>query len=89
MIDVLRQYPRIQLEIQGHTDNKGLAEYNKGLSERRAASVMKYLVTHGVSSSRLTSHGYGMERPVVPNDTDQNRALNRRVQFVRTEVYRP
>jgi outer membrane protein OmpA-like peptidoglycan-associated protein len=89
VVDVLRQYPRIQIEIQGHTDNKGLAEYNKGLSERRAASVMRYLVAHGVAASRLTSHGYGMERPAVPNDTEQNRALNRRVQFVRTEGARP
>ncbi len=87
--DVLRQYPRIKIEIQGHTDNKGMALYNKKLSERRAASVLKYLVSHGVDAGRLTSNGYGMERPLVPNDTDTNRALNRRVQFLRTETNKP
>jgi outer membrane protein OmpA-like peptidoglycan-associated protein len=85
VVEVLKSYPKIRLEIQGHTDNKGRPEYNKSLSQRRAASVVKYLVAHGVDAGRLTAHGYGMERPVVSNDTDLNRALNRRVQFVRTE----
>jgi outer membrane protein OmpA-like peptidoglycan-associated protein len=85
VVEVLQQNPKIKLEIQGHTDNKGTAAYNKGLSDRRAASVLKYLVAKGIDSSRLTSKGYGMERPIVPNTTPQNRALNRRVQFVRTE----
>jgi outer membrane protein OmpA-like peptidoglycan-associated protein len=71
--------------VQGHTDNKGAAAYNKNLSDRRAKSVMKYLFEHGVETSRLASHGYGFERPLVDNSTEQNRALNRRVQFVRTE----
>jgi OmpA-OmpF porin, OOP family len=82
---VLQDNPKIKIEIQGHTDNKGSAVYNKKLSDRRAASVLKYLVAKGVDPNRLTSHGYGMEIPIVPNTTDQNRALNRRVQFVRTE----
>lgn len=85
VVDVLKQHPNIRIEIQGHTDNKGSPAYNKKLSDRRAASVMKYLVSHGIDPSRLTSKGYGMERPIVPNTSDQNRALNRRVQFVRTE----
>jgi outer membrane protein OmpA-like peptidoglycan-associated protein len=83
--EVLLQNPKIKIEIQGHTDNKGSAAYNKSLSDRRAASVRKYLQNRGVDAGRLTSKGYGMERPIVPNTTDQNRALNRRVQFVRTE----
>jgi OmpA-OmpF porin, OOP family len=83
--DVIRQNPKIRIEIQGHTDNKGSADYNKRLSDRRAASVRKYLIAKGIEESRLTSRGYGMEVPIVPNTTDQNRALNRRVQFVRTE----
>jgi OOP family OmpA-OmpF porin len=83
--EVLVKFPKIKLEIQGHTDNKGSPVYNKSLSDRRAASVKKYLIGHGIDAGRLTSHGYGLERPVVPNDSDQNRALNRRVQFVRTE----
>ena len=71
------------MEIQGHTDNKGGPDYNKRLSDLRAAAVRTYLIEHGISSDRLTSHGYGLERPIVPNDSDNNRALNRRVQFVR------
>ncbi|MFO0758334.1 MAG: OmpA family protein [Byssovorax sp.] len=83
--DVLLKNPKIKIEVQGHTDNVGAAAYNKNLSQRRAAAVAKYLVSKGVEASRLTSHGYGMEKPIVPNDTITNRALNRRVQFVRTE----
>ena len=85
VVEVLQKNPDIKIEIQGHTDNRGSARYNKKLSDRRAASVRKYLVSHGTAPSRLTSHGYGFERPLVPNDSPQNRALNRRVQFVRTE----
>lgn len=81
----LKDNPKISIEIQGHTDNKGAPAYNKKLSDRRAASVKKYLVAHGIDANRLVSHGYGMERPLVPNTSDQNRALNRRVQFMRTE----
>jgi outer membrane protein OmpA-like peptidoglycan-associated protein len=75
----------MRIEVQGHTDNKGKPAYNLKLSDRRAASVRKYLVRRGVADARLVSHGYGLTRPIVPNDTEQNRALNRRVQFIRTE----
>ena len=85
VVDVLRKNPDIKIEVQGHTDNKGTAKYNKDLSNRRAGSVMKYLVSRGIEASRLTSFGYGFDRPIVPNTTAQNRALNRRVQFIRTE----
>ena len=83
--DILKKNSQIKLEIQGHTDNRGNAAYNKKLSDRRAASVLNYLTEHGTDNSRLVSAGYGFERPIVPNDTDINRALNHRVQFVRTE----
>ncbi|HEX2876246.1 MAG TPA: OmpA family protein [Polyangiaceae bacterium] len=85
VVEALQKNQAIKIEVQGHTDNKGAAAYNKNLSDRRAKSVMKYLLEHGVELSRLTSHGYGFERPLVDNSTEQNRALNRRVQFVRTE----
>jgi outer membrane protein OmpA-like peptidoglycan-associated protein len=85
VVEVLIKNPDISLEVQGHTDNRGGAAYNKNLSKRRAASVMKYLVTHGITPGRLTSMGYGFDRPIVDNSTEQNRALNRRVQFIRTE----
>jgi OOP family OmpA-OmpF porin len=83
--EVLQGSPEMRIEVQGHTDNKGSAAYNLKLSGRRAASVRKYLVAKGVSGERLVSHGYGLTRPLVPNTTEQNRALNRRVQFIRTE----
>jgi OOP family OmpA-OmpF porin len=85
VVEALQKLPAIKIEVQGHTDNKGTAAYNKNLSDRRAKSVMKYLLEHGVEIGRLASHGYGFERPLVDNSTEQNRALNRRVQFVRTE----
>jgi OOP family OmpA-OmpF porin len=84
--EILKKYPDLKMEIQGHTDNKGGPDYNKRLSDLRAAAVRTYLIEHGIASDRLTSHGYGLERPLVPNDSDNNRALNRRVQFVRTDV---
>ena len=85
VVDVLNKNPKITLDVQGHTDNKGAAAYNKDLSNRRAHSVMKYLIAHGVTTSRLTAVGYGMERPIVDNNSEGNRALNRRVQFLRSE----
>ena len=89
VVEVLEKNPDIKIEVQGHTDNKGTAAYNKKLSDRRANSVMKYLTGKGIPASRLTAKGYGLERPIVPNDTAQNRALNRRVQFIRTEGTKP
>jgi outer membrane protein OmpA-like peptidoglycan-associated protein len=85
VVDVLKQNPKITLEVQGHTDNIGGAVYNQGLSQKRAESVKTYLVQHGIDSSRLTSKGYGLTRPLLPNTSEANRALNRRVQFIRTE----
>lgn len=83
--DILKQKTNVKVEVQGHTDNKGNAAYNLKLSDRRANSVMKALVARGIAPDRLRAKGYGLTRPIVPNDTEQNRALNRRVQFVRIE----
>ncbi|RLB60581.1 MAG: OmpA family protein, partial [Deltaproteobacteria bacterium] len=85
IVEVLQQNKKIKLEVQGHTDNKGGKLLNKRLSQSRADAVRKYLVQHGTAPSRLVSTGYGMEKPLVPNTSARNRALNRRVQFVRTE----
>jgi outer membrane protein OmpA-like peptidoglycan-associated protein len=85
VVEILNKNPDVKLEVQGHTDNRGSASYNKDLSNRRSASVRKYLAGKGIASDRLTSAGYGFDRPIVDNSTEQNRALNRRVQFVRTE----
>jgi len=84
--DVLVANPKITLEVQGHTDNVGQAAYNLKLSQQRADAVRNYLVSHGIEASRLVSKGYGMNQPLLPNNTEGNRALNRRVQFIRTEA---
>jgi outer membrane protein OmpA-like peptidoglycan-associated protein len=71
-----------QVEIQGHTDDRGKRDYNIDLSERRASSVRRYLVDAGVESSRLTAKGFGPDKPLAPNITTGGRAKNRRVEFV-------
>jgi outer membrane protein OmpA-like peptidoglycan-associated protein len=67
--------------IQGHTDSTGSDAINQPLSERRANRVREFLISRGVPASRMTAIGYGSSRPAVPNDTEVNRALNRRVQL--------
>lgn len=70
-----------KMSIEGHTDNRGPADLNKTLSGNRAASVLNWLVQHGVEANRLESHGFGLEKPIETNDTDAGRAANRRVEF--------
>ena len=82
LVTILQKYPDTDIEIQGHTDNKGKDAYNNKLSEQRANSVKSYLVQNNVSSSRLAAVGFGKSRPAYPNDTEANRALNRRVVFL-------
>ena len=69
------------IEVQGHTDNTGKADFNKKLSQDRADAVMMYLVKKGVSSSRMTAIGYGQEKPIADNATKAGRQKNRRVEF--------
>jgi OOP family OmpA-OmpF porin len=81
--NVLAEHSEIaKLEVQGHTDNRGGKKYNMKLSDKRAAAVVKWLVTRGsVDPGRLSSHGYGMDEPIAENDTPEGRQKNRRVQF--------
>lgn len=79
---VMTDHPEIKkVLVEGHTDNVGNADYNKKLSLQRADSVVKWLSAHGVAADRLSAVGIGKERPLVANDTEANRALNRRVEF--------
>ncbi|MGA8203225.1 MAG: OmpA family protein [Woeseiaceae bacterium] len=71
--------PTIHVEVAGHTDSQGAADYNEGLSERRAITVRDYLVSHGVSADRMTVKGYGEAEPIADNSTAAGRAQNRRV----------
>ncbi len=73
--------PEIYVEINAHTDNIGSDEYNMRLSENRAGSVVDYLVKKGIERSRLFPQGFGKTMPVATNDTEEGRALNRRVEF--------
>jgi outer membrane protein OmpA-like peptidoglycan-associated protein len=77
---ILNEYPDTQIMVEGHTDNRGTAQYNKGLSERRASSVANYLKMQGVSSDRVSTMGHGFDQPVADNETDAGRAKNRRVE---------
>jgi OmpA-OmpF porin, OOP family len=80
----LKQEPKLAMFVVGHTDNVGGYDYNMGLSQRRAAAVVKELTTkHGVAASRLKPAGAGPLAPVAPNDTDDGRAKNRRVELVK------
>ncbi len=78
----LEAYPNVKVEIGGHTDNQGGAQYNLVLSYQRAKSVMDYLIMRGISATRLVAKGYGLEKPVASNNTAEGRALNRRVEVV-------
>ena len=81
LLKLLNDYPTLKIEISGHTDNKGSAAYNKTLSENRAKTVVDYLVGKGIGKDRLTFAGYGFDKPVATNDTDEGRQLNRRTEF--------
>lgn len=73
----------LSIGIQGHTDNTGDSKKNKVLSDARAVAVMNYLIANGVDSKRLTAKGFGSDVPLVGNDTEENRAKNRRVELVK------
>lgn len=81
MVQVMEENNQIEVVIIGHTDSTGPEEYNQQLSERRAQSVVNYLTENGVSKDRLEFLGKGESEPAYPNDTRENRAKNRRVNF--------
>ncbi len=80
---MLKQHPELhRVEVAGHTCDLGAADYNQGLSERRAQSVYNYLVAEGVAAERLSVRGYGEDRPAVSNSSEENRKRNRRVELI-------
>ncbi|MFA6925201.1 MAG: OmpA family protein [Bacteroidales bacterium] len=81
LVNLLNQLPTFVIEISGHTDNVGLAEYNKTLSKKRAEAVVDFLAEKGISKSRLTYKGYGSEQPIATNSTAEGRQQNRRTEF--------
>lgn len=80
LLKFLQKYPKMKVEISGHTDAVGTEAKNQGLSERRAKSVVRYLIERGIDPKRLVAKGYGELRPIAPNDTDEGRQLNRRTE---------
>lgn len=80
LAESLDKYPGSDILIIGHTDQVGTATYNQGLSERRAAAAANYLVSEGVSRTRVATRGMGETDPVASNDTETGRAQNRRVE---------
>lgn len=78
---VLQQHDNITIRIEGHTDSRGKAAYNKKLSQGRAESVRQFLIGRGIESIRMESIGYGLERPIDDNATEEGRANNRRVEI--------
>jgi len=81
VVTVIKNNPGLRIEVQGHTDNVGSAEYNQPLSERRAQAVADYLSSHIQGQGVLSAHGYGLTRPMDTNETPEGRANNRRVQL--------
>jgi len=78
---LLNENPSLKIEISGHTDNVGSAAYNQKLSESRAKSVVNYLFDKGIDKTRLTFKGYGFNRPIAKNNTEEGRQQNRRTEF--------
>jgi len=81
VVDFLKQNSTVEVEISGHTDNKGSDEYNSNLSQGRSQAVVDYIISQGIESHRLTPHGYGESKPIDTNDTPDGQANNRRVEF--------
>ncbi len=80
LADLLKKNPTVKIEISGHTDNKGDKKYNLTLSQKRAESVVNYLVQKGIAAARLVAKGFGDTMPIAPNDTEESKAKNRRTE---------
>ena len=85
---ILMVFPNMNLSIEGYTDSTGSADLNMRLSMDRARAVYEFLMTQGISNARMKYQGFGPENPVAPNDTESNRARNRRVEVVLTQAVR-
>lgn len=81
LIKLLKDNPKLKIELQSHTDNVGSDDYNLKLSESRSKSVVEYMISRGISASRLTPKGYGETQPLDSNDAEEGRQNNRRTEF--------
>jgi len=80
---LLKSDPSLKLSVEGHTDNVGLKPVNLDLSTKRAAAVKAALVSRGIDGDRLSTQGYGDNKPVADNSSEKGRAQNRRVELVK------
>ncbi len=85
LVNTMKLNPKVKLEIVGYTDNNGDPRLNLALSHFRATVVSNYLFNKGVAANRIKAIGKGQDEPIAPNDTEENRTKNRRVEFVITE----
>ena len=81
MAKTLKRYPNQKVEIAGHTDSSGASSYNQSLSQKRAESVRRYMISQGVAAGNLVAKGYGESKPLTSNKTKVGRASNRRVEL--------
>jgi OmpA-OmpF porin, OOP family len=81
LVKLLKENPAVKIQINGHTDNEGSLELNKKLSNDRALSVKKYLISKEISETRIISKGFGPSKPVADNKTEEGKQMNRRVEF--------
>jgi outer membrane protein OmpA-like peptidoglycan-associated protein len=81
LVKIMKDNPTIEIELGGHTDNRGTPQANLELSEKRVEAVRQYLISKGVPPKRMTGKGYGGSKPIAPSTTEENRQLNRRVEF--------
>jgi outer membrane protein OmpA-like peptidoglycan-associated protein len=86
LVELMNEYPSMQIEIHGHTDSRGGTDYNQNLSENRTKSVFEYLVASGIDEGRMDYIGYGEAKPIADNRYADGRQLNRRVEFVVTAI---
>jgi len=82
VVDFLKRNPKVRIELQGHTDNQGSALNDLELSQQRVDKIKNYLVSQGIRSNRVSGKGFGNTRPIASNNTEEERKLNRRVEFV-------
>lgn len=81
LVKLLKDNPKLRIEVAGHTDSLGTAEINNRLSQQRADAVRQYLVDKGIAAARLRAKGYGSTQPIATNDTEEGRQQNRRTEF--------
>lgn len=82
LLSILTRNPTYKVSISGHTDNRAAVEHNKTLSENRSKACADYLIAKGINAGRIKWKGFGAAQPIAPNETDEGRAMNRRVEFV-------